>query len=406
MKIGYYKVTHVPSTPVYLSGYPRTEKSEKVHLTPEISALTIEIEQQSVVFCVVDTILISTEMTQEIRKRVAMRTALPFESIHICATHTHSAPCIYQMNIPDPPMDEAWQKKTIETCVDVICISAKQLQPCTCTYQSLHIEGLYGNRNDPQAYANKELYCLHFFKEDQQIGRFLNISCHNTINSTENVITSDLFGAIRKELETDTCFCMITNGISGDVSTRYYRQGTDCKEVERIGHIIAEQVKMEEIGIPYPMKNMYTDIVMTHAFQNVQHDPYLCQKQTELKRKQELNQLEEWDDFTLESIQMHQRIGSFYHFLESSIIFLGDIILVTIPGEALSYFDHEIRMQINDHPLIFLGTTDGYAGYLVHENQNDFESDMAEVSIHDVRRHMQRIIQKLQWMTSTYCGKK
>lgn len=404
MKIGYYKKQHLPSYPVYLSGYPRNEKTIKVHLAPEISAITIMTQECKLVLCSIDTILVSNEMVHAIRKAVARQSDIPYENIHISATHTHSAPCIYKMNIPDPPVNEEWMSETIKFSIEVILKSMQHMKTCECYFQTVHIYGCYGNRNDVHGIENKEAYIITFSEQDQVIGKLINLSCHNTVNSTENVITSDLFGGIRKELENDHIFCMITNGISGDISTRHYRQGTDCKEIERMSKEIAKQLQQPN-GKKIQASGMICDFVSTNAYQNIKDDPMILKQLRILEEKESSHTLEGWEAFTLESYRMRQQIGEFYHYLETSILKIDDIIFITLPGEAVTYFDTYFRQRFPQVHLIFLGTTNGYAGYLIPENDpNDFESQMAEVSVHDVWRHITRIEKHIEFIISTLCG--
>lgn len=407
MKIGYSRKEHLPDTPVYLSGYPREQKTSQVHIAPVIQALTADVKGNLCCFCVIDTILVSSEMVHMIRKSVSKQTQLNYEDIHICATHTHSAPCIHKMNIPDPPVNEEWKNKTWNQCVEIIVESTKNLKECKCYFSKTKIDGFYGNRNGINNLENKEVYIFSFYEENQLLGKFINMSCHNTVNSTDNVISADLFGGIRQEMETKDCFCMISNGISGDISTRYYRQGTDCKEVDRMSKIIASQLLTVEKGTLISFNNVQKALVGTHAFQDVSLNEDLDTKIEGLEIKKQNHQLEGWDDFMLDSYKMKKSKKEFYHFLESSCIMFDNTIILTLPGEAISIFDVQFRKLFSKYQFIFLGTTDGYAGYFVDNNdEEDFESEMAEVTVSDVKKHFERIKNMISWMTSTTCGNK
>lgn len=405
MKIGYCAKQHVPNYPVFLSGYPREEKTDKVHLPPTIASFVLEFDNIKIAFCVIDTILVSDEMVRYIRKQVAGQSDLPYENIHISATHTHSAPCIYKMNIPDPAVNEEWVDETLNKTVEVILNSRLHMQECECYFQKTNIKGIYGNRNAIHGIENKNAYIFSFCRGENVIGKFINLSCHNTVNSTDNIITSDLFGGIRKELEKPYVFCMITNGISGDISTRHYRQGTDCKEVDRCASIIANILRKQPLGEKIIAQRINTDIVCSHAYQNIQNNTHIQRQIHLLEEKKANHTLQDWDDFTLESYYIRNQKKEFYHFLESSILLVNSFIFITIPGEAVTFFDQYIRNRFPTYEIIFLGTTDGYAGYFVPKTEeDDFESQMAEVSVSDVWMHINRIIKHLEFSISTYCG--
>lgn len=394
MKLGHVAIDNTPGYPVFLSGYPRKEKAENVHLPVEIHAICLELNQHKFALCAVDTIVITDKMCDQIRREVVRAHVLEYNNIHICATHTHSAPCLAEMNIPDPPMEPEWCEITLHRCAQAIIQSAQEMQECECYFALKEIEGFYGNRNDIHGIENKNVYVFTFFKQEKVLGRFLSLSCHNTVNSVDNVITSDLFGAIRAEIRDG--FTMLVNGASGDISTRNYRQGCDCREVDRMGKQIANIVMCMDRGVKVKEKGFRFDMISTHVYQDIHNDEILNQRIKELEEKKENGQLEGWDDFTLESYLMRREKGEFYFDMQSYIAMNEHYIFITIPGELLTCFDYYFREKNPKHQVILITTCDGYAGYLVQDgNCRDFEEEMAMVKPDDVWRHIKRIQREL-----------
>lgn len=404
MKLGHASMDNTPDYPVFLSGYPRNEKAKKIHLPIEIHALCIELAQRRFCLAVLDTLLITSEMCDQIRKEVSQTQLLAYEDIHICATHTHSAPCLAKLNIPDTPIESEWLEKTIQHCVQVMIESTKHMEECECYFAKKKIEGFYGNRNDIQGLENKNAYVFSFYKQEHLLGRFISLSCHNTVNSIDNNISSDLFGAIRSNLHDG--FTVLANGASGDISTRHYRQGCDCKEVDRIGKEIADILVQMERGNKVEETAFIFDKVTTHAYQDLREDKVLLEKIAELEEKKKKNALEGWDDFTLESYHMRRNQGIFRFDLETSIMMNAHYMFLTIPGELLTVFDQYFREKNPNHQIIFITTCDGYAGYLVADDQyRNFEEEMAMVKSKDVWNHIEKIQQKIEEDISTGCGK-
>lgn len=392
MYCGYCEKIHLPDYPVYLSGYPRDEKTDNVHLAPKIRALTIETGGTKICFCVVDTILVTSEMTDQVRQKVCDASDFLYENIHLMATHTHSAPCIAKMNLPDPPMDENWREKTVAGCIETVIRSAECRKECDCYYNAEKAEGIYGNRNDPCGEENKSMFMFSFYAGDELLGRFINLSCHNTVNSTENKISSDLFGGIALQLEKDGTFCMITNGFSGDISTRLYRQGNDTHEIDRVSGLLSDQILKMERGKKIEAKNLRNALVCTHAYQNFDQNLRAVDRYQILQKKKEEDRLCGWEDFILESYEIRHKIGKFHHLLETSIVKMDSYVFVTMPAEPVAHFDSYIRSRFPDITFVLLGTCNGYAGYLVADDrQDDFEAEMAEVTVKDAWRHVLRV---------------
>lgn len=392
MYCGYCDRIHLPGYPVYLSGYPRCEKTSAVHLAPKIRALTIETGKTKVCFCVVDTILVTSEMTDQVRQSVCDASDFSYENIHLIATHTHSAPCIARMNLPDPPMDENWKEMTVAGCIDAIIRSAKNREECECYFNVEKVEGIYGNRNDFYGEENKCLFMFSFYSGDKLLGRFINLSCHNTINSTENKISSDLFGGIASQLEKDGSFCVITNGFSGDISTRLYRQGNDTHEIDRVSELLSNRILKIERGVKIKEESIQSTLVCTHTYQNFCQNPHAVKRYQILKKKKEENRLCGWEDFILESYKIRHKIGKFHHLLETGILKIDSYVFITVPAEPVTHFDGYIRSCFPEFTFILLGTCNGYAGYLVaDERQDDFEAEVAEVTVKDAWRHIKRI---------------
>lgn len=94
LQAGFSKLNINPPMGTPINGYYKPRHVEGYLDDLEVVALALKVEDTTVVILSVDTCIISTSLTNELRCKIAEATGLPADAIWIHTTHTHTAPQI------------------------------------------------------------------------------------------------------------------------------------------------------------------------------------------------------------------------------------------------------------------------------------------------------------------------
>lgn len=113
--------------PVWVSGSFLARQAERIQDPVFARALVLDDGQTKIVVAVVDTLMMTREWLDEVKRRAAASTGIPTERMLICATHTHSAPSV--MGALGTPADERYAPVLAAGIVEAIEGAAKRLVP-------------------------------------------------------------------------------------------------------------------------------------------------------------------------------------------------------------------------------------------------------------------------------------
>lgn len=94
LQAGFSKLNINPPMGTPINGYYKPRHVEGYLDDLEVVALALKVEDTTVVILSVDTCIISTSLTNELRCKIAEATGLPTDAIWVHTTHTHTAPQI------------------------------------------------------------------------------------------------------------------------------------------------------------------------------------------------------------------------------------------------------------------------------------------------------------------------
>jgi len=390
LEVGAAALNITPSKPQYMCGYVmRTEKSKGTHKDLAVTSFALRADTKLIILISAELIMIDQEMSQSVREVLSKKYSIPEKMISIGAVHTHSAPVINTAIDSEEKLDKEYRQYIICQMIKAAEESVNNLQTVDHTiYRSGRIEGLYGNRNNKLDDGDKWVHIIDFKNKENLIASIVNFSCHGTVLGPDNYyLSADLPGEIRRGIKDKTGIPpLILNGNSGDMGNRQYRQGNDLNELNRVGAEICSQIlsfsKETEINIC----NLSCDEVKQEI-----HYKMDKQKLKELISENELKLEKE------ENYDKRKLLKSGITFLKermsrskldvsidiTSLIYkLGDLAIVTIPGELFSKLGLQMKKDSEYKPTLIFGYANNFnGGYLVSESDygDSYESVTTEI---------------------------
>lgn len=364
LKVAFARADVTPNRPCRMGGYNRTQVSEGAIDPIEVNVIALEVGGVPFILTVLDSIMVSEKFAQLVQAHVSAACHVPCAHITTCAIHTHSAPAYFKLAFENTPAETELTAELLD-CTAALCVDAwNNLRTASCSMARTEIEGLYGNRNVKDGPADKSCTVFTFTGLDGVVmGRLLNISTHPTILGGSNLmLSSDLIGQTRMRLEDAWGVPVVcTNGICGDVSTRFYRRGSGASELERTADELAEQIieRLEpvalELGLP----------VSGEIRMPVVYDARVDADCARALAKAEADPEVPWSRFIIERIAFKREISPIKMTLISRYAVVGNLVVITMPCDTCSALGMKIKRAFPDHEVIVIGYANTYCNYLV-----------------------------------------
>lgn len=380
-----------PQQPCFMGGYGmRRQKSEGVLDELKCTAILLEINDETVVMCDVEILMITPEIVTAVKEQLEREFGVYPERVTIATTHTHAGPEIRSERLPmfDEETDDGFwryyqdflKEKIFATIAD--CFKKERVE-VEAWYRTVKIEGLYGNRNGMDKPEDKDVTLIVFKNNDNVEAAIVNISCHPTVLGAQNLqISSDLLGYISRGVkERLGVYPLMMQGASGDMSNRNYRQGHDAQELARTGEgILAQLFASEELSplsLSEPMVEEYhwetTYPVDRDALKALQSE---IRQQMSAEINYDKHKILLSSDYAIDLKLRKEEITAVFN---AAIIRLGDIEICKQPGEMFSRFGMKIKAASKAMLPLIWGYADDYGGYLADEGEygKTYESIMS-----------------------------
>lgn len=405
MQIGYHKYNITPKESVYMAGYSRQQKSTGVLDPIEINTLVFYIDQQFFILSILDSIIIEDSVIIPVKQTISNDYHIPEQQIIIGCIHTHSAPAFFKPFFENTHIEKNLQAGLIDQFIESIHIAMSSLSEATFRIQKVSIDGLYGNRNEMNGYADKDIIAFHFTYKNQAspFVSLLSMACHPTILNGKNFkLSADLFGAIRQKfLQKYGNECMLINGCCGDVSTRFYRELTGEKELERVSTCLLKQLKnLSDITLSMDTIKS-TDYTCSFVFDGRNHE-FTQTMIPKLKQDIQDGQQVEQSKILLNSLETKVIRSPMRLILKSNIVMIGQVIFISLPGDITSQLGKRIKDAFQDYLVIILGYCENYSNYFVCEEEYGkyFETYISRLDKGNADLFIQNVINKTKELSS------
>ena len=253
-----------PKERLRMYGYPDPpDRSALVAHDPLYgSVYYFENEKEKLMYITLDLIGVTKERTNEIRMLIEKHLGIPRTNVAVACTHTHSGPGtggagwgnFDQLNETHPRYNDYLRDLILDGAYEAVgnTFEAKVGWGVGICGKEM---GVGGNRHDPNGPCDPSVsvFAIKDLKDELR-GCLVNYSMHPTVLHADSfVYTADYPCYIRQTLNAKYPFMVFgfQMGSSGDQSSRFFRQGQDFKEAERIGGTIGK-VALEVLeGITY-----------------------------------------------------------------------------------------------------------------------------------------------------------
>lgn len=395
-----------PPFPMYMRGYAmRTGKSIGVLDELYCRALVLKLEGEIFIWATLDLCRLEEAISDYPRTVMAAKYSVPKEHIIISTIHTHSGPDI---SFEDEGEDRNHRKavyrdfmmkqlfEAVDECFDRGFLEVKPYMVRGT------IDGVYGNRNYKDKPSDKDINMILFRNENHVAAGIFNFTCHPTVLGIHNMkLSSDLLGNVGKALDEKYNSIFITmQGACGDMGNRQYRRGNDEKELWRVRDEIMEQVdRFGETEISMDLKPV--EIRTSQYTVRHQYDRDAIRVQIEEDQKKLDAAVTEDDRKLLWSgirhLKRKMEAGGVDVTLRSVIFHLGDLDVVTIPGELFSAFGLQIKEKLAAPMKIIWGYANYSAGYIVEKDEfgKGYESMSTPFPQGEAELYVQHIIDDL-----------
>lgn len=390
LEVGIAAAEITPEKPQYMCGYVmRTEKSKGIDEDLTVTALTLKVDGQMLILISGEIAIIDEEMTQAVRNALSQKYGIPEKMISVCATHTHSAPVINTAIDGEEKFDKEYRQYVISQMVKAVGESIANIHTANKTvYRYGKIEGVYGKRSDKSVDGDKWVHIVDFKNNDVLLASMVNFSCHGTVLGPDNyILSADLPGEIRRAFkEKYNALPIVLNGNSGDMGNRQFRLGNDLKELKRVGVEVFRQISAFNEEKEINIESLIFEEVNQEIRYKIDKKKLNSQiAQIELKLEKE----EDYDKRKLlksEQAFLNERLLrdklDVNIDIKSLIYKLGDLAIVTIPGELFSELGLKLKNDSKYKPTLILGYANNFnAGYLVSERDygDGYESITTEI---------------------------
>ena len=389
---GCSKVKITPPLGTPMGGNVRDKGSQGVHDDIYAKALVLGDGEKEVVLVSCALIAVTKAMVEDIRQIVAKKCSIPRENILICAFHTHSGPATGAIF---KEVNESYLNSLPEKIASSICQAKENLKKVRIRFASGEEKALPHNRRIKMRNGTLRMNWEHLSLDeidapagpiDPEVGVIvvkelsgkpmavlINYTCHPAILAGDNfLITEDYPGYTMRLVEKETdALCLFTNGATGNINhinifNPYQRRG--FYEAERLGTILGKKVlSIIPKGKTIPVKELR--IIREEIKLSLRKIPRSeVEKARRLVEERKIKKISLIDGLSeevyAEQILALGKISEKSLSSEIQVISLGDIALVSIPGELFVEYGLEIKKKSPFVHTFIIGYANDYVGYI------------------------------------------
>jgi hypothetical protein len=386
---GVAEVDITPPPDLPMDGYLAREGTSLGTHDPLLAQVLIVSDgEKPMALVTLDLLAVSAEFTDPLRGALAAQIGTSPAAIMICPSHTHCGPSGLQNWFP--PGDKPALNASLVSMMQERILAATQtafdnMATVDLVYAQGAVQGIGGDRNQPEAVVDNPVTTLCFQRDDQQpLCILFHYACHPTVlGAATRHYSADFVGAARRRLreEYPGAICMFLNGALGDISPRYQRRDQSYAEVARLGNCLADHVinLLEKAEIETNRSFNWDSIPVELPFRAFSPQVVLPVVASSLSRIEETRAQGSAIQATLQQSIGQQATQT----ATLSLLQIGSWKLFGIPGEPFNRLATSIR-EAAPHALA-VGLANDYIGYLPTQAAIDFQSYEALSSPFDAR---------------------
>jgi hypothetical protein len=390
LRMAIRKIDITPSLGVRLGGYGQAERpGEAVHDPLAATAMVLMQEERLAAHVTLDVCIMQTEDVERTRHAAARSSGIPAERINIGVSHTHSAPQTFSM--PGwGEKDEGYLHDLIQKVATVVAEARGACVPVRVGYATLPTEvGVnrrwVGSGHEPSFGANEggpydaTMTVARFESESGPVGALIHCSAHCTAMGNNRLISRDWAGVMVDRVESQINVpVLFINGAFGDAGPRtnaltpqgvFKAGGGDgIHSVNECGYRAAG----DGLRAYQSIKHFEDSPVLRILSGTIQIPlaPLPALEAARAKLAEYAPQKEEWGagmcnyDYWRRVIAAHDLPAKAHLDFPQTVIALGPMALVPMPGEPFSSTSLRIRALSPFQHTLVCGGTNGCLSYL------------------------------------------
>lgn len=418
------KINITPPVGLRMSGFSeRNHGNEGILHSLYANILVLSDESTKVAIITLDLIGVDKEVTHKVRDRISKATDIPYNSILLCASHTHSGPEAARFGdmgklsrrIDPTPIDTAYNILLPELIANGVIWANANLEPIKFGVKQSQLLGLGSNRIEKSRYVDNTVTVMRFDRLNAKpLAILTQYTCHPTIlNVSSYVYSGDFISYYQNTVESvfEGCVAMFAQGCAGDVSTRHNRMGVGQLEAYRMGTMLAGEVIKDVTQI-----EMIDDVKLSAAIAPIKFNIRKFESDEECERriqaaKDQCDQLKAQnapDNLQRTALLAYSGAKRYLVFkksinikkinIEMQRVSIGDWNIITTPGEVFGEIGRDIRKLDNTQHTVVTGYSNGYVGYVptfeTYKNPMGYEIASAIVD-ENAGRQMVKVAKKL-----------
>ena len=349
---GAAKVDITPEGRVFIAGYGMNRVSTGVHDSVWARCVVIEAGGRRLALLSLDLIGLFLDEVDLIREGGASDQLLK-EDIIICATHNHEGPDTLGLWGPQPGVsgvDAQYRLLLRESAVKCIRKAEEALAPARLRVGTTRVDGVAKNGRDRNILDPVLIAINVEGLEGETISTIVNFANHaEALGSRNTLISADWPNYLCQKVESTLGgTCVLLNGALGGMVTPDVRVNS-FEETQRIGATTGEKtlecLESAEVMPSPSMVHLRTSVKI----------PLSNQGFLELRRAGVIER-----EFEGGKVQT-----------ELHMVRLGDVEIVTIPGEALPKVGLEIKRHMMGKYKVLIGLGNDELGYIIPEEDFD-----------------------------------
>ncbi len=412
LQAGFARLDIMPALGTPIDGYFFARNVEGSLDTLEVNALALRVEQTTTLFLSLDLCLIATAECDKLRRSIAEATAVPFEAIFLHTTHTHTGVQVGLKNL-DGGQQTPQEQELLKKYADLLCRKATEVAKLALAdCKSAKMGWAVGNASKvafirrfrmkdgkirtnpgvgnpdivhPIGEADERVNVLRFDRERDTLV-LVNFGNHpDTVGGCK--VSGDWPGFMRRRLEKalDNVKCIFFNGAQGDINhIDVNAKGGDLNDLHddfdaprgygharHIGNVVAGSV------LQVFDKVNYEDVESLKYLQKFAEIPSNMPNPEELPLARKYNALHEAgkdEEIPFEGMELTTVVaeagrmlalenGPESFRLELGGVALGNIAMITIPGEPFTGIGRGLKEAEGWTMVMPMALTNGYEGY-------------------------------------------
>lgn len=372
--IGVAKIDITPNESLRLSGYAaRQTVSAGVSQPIWAKALAIgDDEAGPALALTVDNVAVPDTVRDELLFRLQQKTAVRDETLAVCSTHTHSAPCLagatpnlFGYVLPN------WQQQAIERYTawlidrleEAALAALADRKPAQLSMAVGKAE-FAANRRTDGGPVDHQLPMLQVTDADGNIRAvWTTYACHcTTLDPSLNQVNGDWAGYAQEYLEADHpgAIALVSLGCGADANPSPRGK---LEQAQAFGRAIADEFKRLK---PSPFRPISGRVTCRTKFIRLNYDTLPTREQWMEKLK-----VGEYMGFhakkNLDRLDAGDPIPRTLHYLVQTWTFGNDLAMVMLPGEVVVDYALRLRNELDPERLWVHGYTNDVPGYIPSE---------------------------------------